>query len=528
MQNNSYLQNVLYHFILSDSELAMKVRPDFFDAEALKACFKCAQEYVIKYHTPPTATQLKELIQIQDLQNVVENDQIDILYSAENSVREYTKEWLYDNATSWAQWKNFLLSIRNMNSYIKLNQSDISTENVKDIMEHAKAMFNQNCIIEFADNGDGGSDFWDAKNHKREKLKRYGTGYPFLDTCMDGGYFPGSLTVFVGAPKIGKSLWLQNLCAKSVQHGENNAYITLELAEELVNARIGANMFNIKSSEYHIISNDDEKMKNIMQDFKKSCVVPPGALIVKQFPTSAASVLDLEAFLLQKEQELSTEGHPFKFKNIFIDYINIMKNFRNPNTENTYMKIKQIAEDLRAMGIKHDWAIISATQTNRNQFDKSDIDGSQVSESSALIATVDLMFGIIASPEMRIKDKYIIKCMYDRVARKDGYKKDYTLISDYLRIIEDANEAYQDSEVYIPTMGKITPSKIEPKSEEPVKSGNQMKPNDNFEKPGKSIMNMAQSMSTSIPLDTPGTITPPTAMMRSAVKITANGLFDKK
>ena len=40
-----------------------------------------------------------------------------------------------------------------------------------------------------------------------------------------------------------------------------------------------------------------------------------------------------------------------KLKTIIIDYINILSNYRNPNTENTYMKIKQIAEDLRAMAV---------------------------------------------------------------------------------------------------------------------------------------------------------------------------------
>ena len=42
-----------------------------------------------------------------------------------------------------------------------------------------------------------------------------------------------------------------------------------------------------------------------------------------------------------------------------------MKNWRNPNTENTYMKIKQIAEDLRAMAQRLEIVIVSATQLSR-------------------------------------------------------------------------------------------------------------------------------------------------------------------
>lgn len=535
---DQYIQIIFYHFILSDTELALKMKSDFFDADRLKICFKLAQEYVLKYHTAPSAVQLKELIHINDMSEQVGDDIVDVIYSSEEKVREFTQEWLYDNATAWAQWKNFLLSIRNMNSYIKLNQESVSVENVKEIMEHAKSLFNQNCIIEFAEDNGHGSDFWDAKNHKRVKMARYSTGYPFLDLCMDGGYFTGSLITFVGAPKIGKSLWLQNLCAESVKHGENNAYITLELAEEIVNTRIGANLFNIKSSEYHLVANDDEKMKEVMQGFKRSCIVPPGALIVKQFPTSAASVIDLEAFLLEKEAELSVEGKPFHFKNVFVDYINIMRNYRNPNTENTYMKIKQIAEDLRAMAIKHNWTIITATQTNRAQFDTNDINGSNVSESTALIATVDLMFGIIASPEMRNNNKYVLKCMYDRVARKDGYKKDFTLSVDYLRITEDLNEPYRDSEVYVPSNGRINTNEYkhqysgnyrEPQQQTASAPMGQIRPNTNFETPApQKKQPTASGMTVGIPLDAAPTIPPPNPLLRNTVNITGNGLFDKK
>lgn len=541
---DQYIQIIFYHFILSDSVLALKMKPDFFDkADKIKICFKLAQEYVLKYHTAPSTAQMKELIHINDMSEQVDDNDVDIIYAQAPKVKEFTQEWLYDNATAWAQWKNFLLSIRNMNSYIKLNQENVSVENVKEIMEHAKALFNQNCIIEFAEDSGHGSDFWDAKNHKRIKMARYSTGYPFLDLCMDGGYFAGSLIALVGAPKIGKSLWLQNLCAESVKHGENNAYITLELAEEIVNTRIGANLFNIKSSEYHLIAEDDEKMKEVMQGFKRSCIVPPGALIIKQFPTSAASVVDLEAFLLEKESELSTEGRPFHFKNVFVDYINIMRNYRNPNTENTYMKIKQIAEDLRAMAIKHNWTIITATQTNRAQFDTNDINGSNVSESTALIATVDLMFGIIASPEMRNNNKYVLKCMYDRVARKDGYKKDFTLAVDYLRITEDLNEPYRDSEVYVPSNGRINTNEYkpqynkggykEPPAQQPLGSPMQIKPNTGFEAPAviqtppQKKQPTATGMSLGIPLDASPTMPPPNPLIRNAVNITGNGLFDK-
>lgn len=441
---NQYLQNIFYHFILSDPSLAMKMEPDFFDSKNLQLCFKYAKDYTIKYHKAPTAAQLKELIQIDGKEELISGDLIDILYSSERSVNEYTPDWLYDNATSWAQWKNFINSLRNVLAYVKLNQEEVSTDNVKEIMEHAKGMFNKSCIIEFGSNEDTGSDFWDAASHKQVQLKRSSTGYSFIDLCLKGGYFPGCLVCLVGAPKSGKSLWMQNLCAASVKHGENNAYISLELPEEMIHNRIGSNMFNIPAADYEKYAEDEEDMRNRITNFKKSCLLPPGQLIVKSFPTSTLSVIELESYLLSKEEELSTETQKFKFKNVFVDYINIMKNYRNPNSENTYMKIKQLAEDLKAMGIKNNWAIITATQTTRSQYDTNDMSGNQVSESVGLGATVDAMFGIIADSLMKAQGKYFLKCLYDRVAPEDNKRKLFNLDKSYLRITEDPSAPIEE------------------------------------------------------------------------------------
>ena len=96
-------------------------------------------------------------------------------------------------------------------------------------------------------------------------------------------------------------------------------------------------------------------------------IIPSGRLFVKEVPTSATSVPDLEAYLIQLEKLKGV-----KLKVVIVDYINILANYRNPNTENTYMKIKQIAEDLRAMGTRNEWLIITATQLGKQGWDNTD------------------------------------------------------------------------------------------------------------------------------------------------------------
>ena len=441
---NQFIQIVFYHYILSEPTLALKVEGNFFDAKNLQICFQVAKDYVVKYHTPPTSVQLKELLNTAGRLEEVGSDTVDVIYSSQNSVNEFTPDWLYDNSTAWAQWKNFINALKNTLAYVKLNQDNVSVENVKEIMERAKGLFNKNSIIEFNDDESNGSDFWNAETHKQKQLIRSATGYDFIDLCMKGGTFPGCLVCFVGAPKVGKSLWMQNLTAAAVRKGENCAYISLELPEEMITNRIGANMFSIPALDYEKYAEDTTAMSERMRSYRRSCLLPPGQLVIKSFPTSTMSVLDLESWLLSKEEELSTETTKFKFKNVYVDYINIMKNYRNPNSENTYMKIKQLAEDLKAIGIKHKWAIITATQTTRSQYDTNDMSASQVSESVGLGATVDVMFGIIADSLMKAQGRYYLKCLYDRVAPEDNKRKLFILDKMYLRITEDPNSQIEE------------------------------------------------------------------------------------
>lgn len=448
--NNTFIQNVYYHYILSEPSLLLRFEPDFFTAKPVQYAFKLAKDYTLKYHEAPSVNQMKQLVIENNMQDILQDDVLDVLYAQKQMLPQYTNEWLYDEATNWAILENVKKSLVDAVAYLKLNQDDMESGNAKQIVEHIKTMFNKSCVLEFSDDIDTGADFWDAENHNQKKLTRSSLGYDFIDFCLNGGGFAGALICFAGAPKTGKSLWMQNICVKSVEKGENNAYITLELPKEMVVARMGSNMFSIPSLEYERYAKDTIAFKEKINRYRKSKLVQPGALIVKDFPTSTLSVIELESYLLAKEEELSTEGQPFKFKNIFIDYLNIMKNYRNPNTENTYMKIKQIAEDLRAMGKKNNWCIITATQTNRSQFDTNDIQASQISESAGLGATVDAMFGIIADALMLAQGKYYLKCIYDRVSPQANKKKLFDCNFNYLKISEDVTEGIIDTSLVSP------------------------------------------------------------------------------
>lgn len=434
----SYMQQVAYHYILNDRDLLKKINSDYFTVSIVSKCFDIAKPYALKYLTPPSKEIIREELSRIDQLDDMSDAQISMLYSDDVVNSTIDKEYLREGIINTAMWQSTIAGFYAAGEYIKKNDSMVRSDPqcAKRIREKVRMMIDEPLAINYDTEDNEGSDFWDSKSHVQEQLKRRSTGYKFLDECMDGGYWDGSFVVFAGAPKVGKSQFLCNLCAESVLNGYNTMYITLELPEPMVIGRIGSNIFNIPHADYAEISKSP-RMADIIREYRANHVAPLGELVVKSYPTSSMTAEDLESFVLREELVRSTEDKRFKFHNIFVDYINIMRNPMNEYTENTYIKIKNIAEHLKGVGVKNGWAIITATQMNKGQYDKSDAKAEDVAESSGLGATVDLMFGIIKDATCAINNQYYIKCIYDRVAPHQEEKKLFDFDGKYLRLKEN-------------------------------------------------------------------------------------------
>src|SRR5574343_628653 len=252
----------------------------------------------------------------------------------------------------------------------------------------------------------------------------------------------------MGPQKKGKSIWLCNMTVNAVRLGHNTALISLEMGSDEFMMRLGANAFNIKMDDYPEMSRNSEFMKKKIDKFKKgsgNSLVPPGHFTVQEFGSSTLSVPDLEEYLKQVEE---TKG--IKLELVVVDYINIMKNWRNQNSENTYMKIKQISEDLRAMAKRNEWVIVSATQTNRLEDESKMLAHNNISESIGLISTVDAMFGINQDSIDKLNNRYYLNPVALRSSKISGEKKEFKIEYDYMRLTETLEEPinYVDTSVF--------------------------------------------------------------------------------
>jgi len=418
-------EKIFFKLSLSKPKYFETIDRSFYTSEDIALLHTLAHKFHSKFHETPTLAQMLSLAGSPKVKGKIDEGVIELVYKVD--LLQYEEEWLTQTTESWIKWRNFEGTLMDTIEYIKT--ADVSPDSVDSIVSKVKTLINDRNSIVF--NSDIGLDFFNAEDHYSEERVKVSSGYNFLDRVLNGGYDKdGSLVVYVGEQNIGKSIFLANDAANFVKMGVNTAFISAEMSAPKVLKRIGANLLSIQMNDYDEKAKNRDLMKRKLETVGDG-LTPPGQLFIKQFPTSQATVTDIEAYLKQIEEE-----RKIKLGAIVIDYINILANFRNPNSENTYLKIKQIAEDLRAMGTRNGWLIVTATQINRNNYNSSDIGMGDVAESAGLSHTADMMLGIIQDDLMRSSYEYWLKILKIRDGEGKGTKCKLDINYNYMRLIE--------------------------------------------------------------------------------------------
>tara|TARA_B110000908_G_scaffold75729_1_gene91153 strand:- start:2137 stop:3450 length:1314 start_codon:yes stop_codon:yes gene_type:complete len=425
MQFGQDFEKIFFRLSLQKPKYLQAIKSGYYTSEDIDVLSYLANKFYSKFNETPSQEQLKLLISNSKKAAKVTDNILEMLFQVD--LDQYDEEWLVSTAESWIKWRTFDTSLFDTIEYIKTTQ--VTPENADSVIQKVKGLINDRNNLTF--NSDLGLNFFDADSHDQKDAEKVSTGYNFLDRLLGGGYDKGgNLIVYAGEQNIGKSIYLANDAANFVKMGTNTVVVTAEMAAHKFVKRIGSNLLSININEYGEKAKNKDHIKRRLETVGDG-FTPPGQLFVKQFPTSQATVLDIESYVSQIEEE-----RQIKVGAVVIDYINILANYRNQNTENTYMKIKQIAEDLRAMGIRNNWLIVTATQITRNGYNSSDIGMTDIAESAGLSHTADVMLGIIQDDMMRANSEYWLKLLKIRDGEGKGTKCKLDIDWNYMRLIE--------------------------------------------------------------------------------------------
>jgi replicative DNA helicase len=415
-------EKIFFNYFLTKPHYLKGTGKGFFANRDLDQIAKLSKDFYLKFGESPSKQQMSALV--KDDPNEISQDIVKSIYDI--NINEYDQDWLKRTGEAWVKWKHFDKQLVRTIEYVKTQ--DVSPENVEDVVQRAIGMISTDGSINF--DTDTGLDFFNPEAHVQRTSKKIETGWSFVDRVSGGGYDTKSLIIYAGEQNIGKSIWLANDAANFVKMGHNVVFITAEMSAQKVLKRIGSNLLHIPMTDYDKNSGNRDYMKRRLEKVSRG-LLPPGKLFVKEYPTSQGTIPDIESYLKDLEE---TTDH--KVNVLVVDYINILANYRNPNTENTYMKIKQIAEDLRALAVKRNMLVISATQINRGAWDATEVRMENIAESAGLAHTADVMYALIQDSVMHAEREYWLKVLKIRDGQGKGSRCKFDIDYEHMRLTE--------------------------------------------------------------------------------------------
>lgn len=482
-QNFDVLEKIVINYILGQDKigdvedengnvvdrvkLVKSIDVSYFRDQMVSEIFEVVKKHVNEYGKVPRTKEIWGIMNVEDYD--IDKNEFEVVTGYD--INMHNKKLLYKYI------RGFLFSL-NLNNglqqmMVRLKSSVTDFNKTDEVYDYVRSHVNEMMQVDITDSGDG-LDVFEPTAHVQPTKTTMPTGFPFFDKVLGGGWEKGSLIVFQGRPKVGKSLVLGNIGVRACLMGANVCIVSVELLDCKYVKRVGSNILKIPYEEYKNFTDGKsvnlvkEKIEELRGSGKKI-----GQFKVKEFPTGVPSSIDIENYVVRQESKTGQ-----KFDLVIIDYLNLLRPYKNDAT--MYEKIKSIAQELRAIGQRNEWTVVSATQVKVADY-HADLRLDSVSESSGLTATVDSLFGITGEPgDPFIKIKNIAN-------RDEGYMeswKQFKKVFDYFRLDEDNSEE-RENEYWSDQLSQLDQEIEEVHNDihgEESDSYNEVKPNTDFDK----------------------------------------------
>jgi replicative DNA helicase len=374
-QFGTSFQSKIIASLISDVKFIQTIsdilEPDMFDSDSNKWLVKSIREYFYEYKKQPTLEVIK--YKIDEIDNdVLKSGVVEKLRDVWKNIEATDLEFVQSETLDFC--KNQTLKSAILESVDMLENKNY--DGIKSIIDNA---------MKAGTSRDLGHDYIPSLESRLAESARITVKTPWdvINDITDGGLGAGELGVVVAPAGIGKSWTLQALGSDVVRSGKTIVHYSLELNENYVGLRYdsifsGVTTANIK---YH------------KEEVEKTISKLPGKLLIKYFPTKAASVQTLGSHL--KQIELSGVDIDM----VIVDYADILMptgNFREKRHA-----IGNIYEDLRGLAGELEIPIWTASQANRSALEEDVIGADKVAEDYSKVMTADF----VMSMSRKVEDK---------------------------------------------------------------------------------------------------------------------------
>ena len=374
-QFGTSFQSKIIASLMSDIKFVQTIsdilQPDMFDSDSNKWLVKTIRKYYYEYKKQPTLEVIK--YKIDEIDNdVLKSGVVEKLRDVWKNIESTDLEFVQSETLDFC--KNQTLKNAILESVDMLENKNY--DGIKSIIDDA---------MKAGTERDLGHDYIPSLEMRLEESARITVKTPWdvINDITDGGLGPGELGVVVAPAGIGKSWTLQALGSEVVRQGKTVVHYSLELNENYVGLRYdsifsGVTTANIK---YH------------KEDVQKQISKLPGKLLIKYFPTKAASVQTLGAHLKQ------IELRGVNIDMVIVDYADIL--MPTGFFKEKRHAIGNIYEDLRGLAGELEIPIWTASQANRSALEEDVIGADKVAEDYSKVMTADF----VMSMSRKVEDK---------------------------------------------------------------------------------------------------------------------------
>lgn len=374
------------------------IKPVYFQKGPARTLFTKVSHFIITYRSQPTQDAMTiELDNDTKLDDETYKHTLTLMEEVLKIAADDDLQWLTERTEGWVKDRALELALFEAVEIVQNDKSRRGTIPSK-LTEALAISFDPSIGVELMKDYEERFD-----RYKNQFAERIETDLELLNLYTDGGFPRKTLNVFMGQTNVGKTLTLCSLAASMALNGRKVCYVSGEVADDIVAQRIEANLLDIKMGMFKTFPKEEYVKR--MNALDKAMT---GRFVVKEFPTASASVIEIEALLDDLKLRMG-----FIPDVILIDYINIFRSARVVS-DNSYVLVKNIAEEFRGLGVKRNAAILSATQVRRDALDTSLLSLKDVPESKALADTVDFLCGLTIPPQMKSEDMILAQVLKTR------------------------------------------------------------------------------------------------------------------
>ena len=374
-QFGTSFQSKIIASLMSDIKFLQTIsdilQPSMFDSDSNSWLIKSIRDYYYEYKKQPTLEVIKFKVDEMD-NDVLQAGVVEKLRDVWKHIEATDLEFVQSETLEFC--KNQTLKKAILDSVDMLENRNY--DGIKSVIDEA---------MKAGTTRDLGHDYIPSLDARLEESARVTVKTPWdvINDITDGGLGAGELGVVVAPAGIGKSWTLQALGASVIREKKTVVHYTLELNETYVGLRYDSIFSGITTSN----------IKYYKDEVSKKLFDLNGKLLIKYFPTKAASVQTLGAHL--KQIELSGT----KVDMVIVDYADIL--MPTGNFKEKRHAIGNIYEDLRGLAGELELPIWTASQANRSALEEDVIGADKVAEDYSKVMTADF----VMSMSRKVEDK---------------------------------------------------------------------------------------------------------------------------